>query len=180
MKFAHESNVDAYRAAFLPMFLIQVVLMMFIGTGSVTAGISQEYEDGMVDYHRLTPMTPMAKIVGYLFGLPIREWFLFAVTSVFIGIIVKDVAGSASEVIKDEEEFGGIWTNSLGYTYTFDNRRTGLNPNAGVVLRFGQEFGFGDAQFVKTTALVGAETKVFNEDVTLRATYEGGLLKQRV
>ncbi len=89
---------------------------------------------------------------------------------------LKDVAGSASEVIKDEEEFGGIWTNSLGYTYTFDNRRTGLNPNAGVVLRFGQEFGFGDAQFVKTTALVGAETKIFNEDVTLRATYEGGLL----
>ena len=89
---------------------------------------------------------------------------------------LKDVADSASDVIKDEEKFGGVWTNSIGYTYTFDNRRTGLNPNAGVVLRFGQEFGFGDTQFVKTTALVGAETKIFNEDVTLRATYEGGLL----
>jgi hypothetical protein len=42
----------------------------------------------MVDYQRLTPMSPMAKILGYLFGLPIREWFLFAVTSIFIGIIV--------------------------------------------------------------------------------------------
>lgn len=89
---------------------------------------------------------------------------------------LKDVAASASDVIKDEEKFGGIWTNSLGYTYTFDNRRTGLNPNAGVVLRFGQEFGFGDTQFVKTTALAGAETKIFNEEVTLRATYEGGFL----
>lgn len=88
---------------------------------------------------------------------------------------LKDVK-SASDVIQEEEKFGGIWTNSVGYTYTFDNRRTGLNPNAGVVLRFGQEFGFGDTQFVKTTALVGAETKIFNEEVTLRATYEGAFL----
>jgi outer membrane protein insertion porin family len=89
---------------------------------------------------------------------------------------LKDVADTVSEVIKAEGEFGGVWTNSVGYTYSFDNRRTGLNPNAGVVLRFGQEFGFGDTQFVKTTALAGAETKIFNEEVTLRATYEGGLL----
>ncbi len=88
IRFSLESNVNAYRAAFLPVFLIQVILMMFLGTGSVASGITQEYEDGMVDYQRLTPMSPMAKILGYLFGLPIREWFLFAVTSVFIGIIV--------------------------------------------------------------------------------------------
>jgi outer membrane protein insertion porin family len=87
-----------------------------------------------------------------------------------------DVAASASPIIIEEETLGGVWTNSLGYTYTFDNRRTGLNPNAGVVLRFAQEFGFGDSQFVKTTALMGAETRVFNEEITLRATYEGGFL----
>ncbi len=99
VKFAQESSVDAYRAAFLPMFLIQVVIIMFIGTGSVTSGITQEYEDEMVDYHRLTPMTPMAKIVGYVFGLPIREWFLFGVTSVFVGIIV----------VKGEVPMSSVW-----------------------------------------------------------------------
>lgn len=88
VRFSFENSVNAYRAAFLPVFLIQVIIMMFLGTGSVASGITQEYEDGMVDYQRLTPMSPMAKIVGYLFGLPIREWFLFAVTSFFIGIIV--------------------------------------------------------------------------------------------
>jgi hypothetical protein len=88
VRFSFENSVNAYRAAFLPMFLIQVIIMMFLGTGSVASGITQEYEDGMVDYQRLTPMSPMAKILGYLFGLPIREWFLFAVTSVLIGIIV--------------------------------------------------------------------------------------------
>ncbi len=88
IRFSFESDVNAYRAAFLPVFLIQVIIMLFLGTGSVASGITQEYEDGMVDYQRLTPMSPMAKILGYLFGLPIREWFLFAVTSAFIGIIV--------------------------------------------------------------------------------------------
>jgi outer membrane protein insertion porin family len=52
-----------------------------------------------------------------------------------------------------------------------------LNPNAGVLLRFGQEFGFGDAQYVRSTALASAETKVLNEEVTLRASLEGGALQ---
>ncbi|MEL6685457.1 MAG: outer membrane protein assembly factor BamA [Pseudomonadota bacterium] len=89
---------------------------------------------------------------------------------------LTDVSASASEVIQREAEEGGVWTNALGYTYSFDNRRTGLNPDVGLVLRFGQEFGFGDTQFIKTTALAGAETSILNEDVTLRATFEGGLL----
>ena len=89
---------------------------------------------------------------------------------------LTDVSASASDIIAQEAAAGGVWTNSIGYTYSFDNRRTGLNPTAGIVLRFGQEFGFGDAQFIKTTALAGAETKVLNEEVTLRATVEAGLL----
>lgn len=89
---------------------------------------------------------------------------------------LSDVSSSASEIIRREGEAGGLWSNAIGYSYSFDNRRTGLNPNAGVVLRFGQEFGFGDTQFVKTTALAGAETKIFNEELTLRATLEAGLL----
>ena len=83
------TSEEAYRATFLPIFLIQIIIMMFMGTGAVAGGISQEYEDGMVDYQRLTPMSPLAKIIGYLFGLPIREWFLLGVTSIAIIIIVK-------------------------------------------------------------------------------------------
>ena len=85
-------------------------------------------------------------------------------------------ASGAGTLIKDDAAFDGIWASSLGYSYSFDTRRTGLNPNAGVLLRFGQEFGFGDAQYVKTTALAAAETKVYNEEITLRATIEGGYL----
>ncbi|MEJ6401803.1 outer membrane protein assembly factor BamA [Yoonia sp. 2307UL14-13] len=90
---------------------------------------------------------------------------------------LSDVSDSASVIIQNEADEGRVANTSVGYRYSFDTRRTGLNPNAGVLLRFGQEFGFGDTQYIKTTALAGAETKIFNEEVTLRATLEGGHLE---
>ena len=90
----------------------------------------------------------------------------------------EDITGvtTTSAPIVDDGLIGGVGSSSIGYGYSFDTRRTGLNPNAGVVFRFGQEFSFGDAQYIKTTALAAAETKVLNEEVTLRATIEGGYL----
>ncbi|WP_428542020.1 outer membrane protein assembly factor BamA [Profundibacter sp.] len=83
-----------------------------------------------------------------------------------------------SPILQAEEAEGTVVTSQLGYGFSYDTRRTGLNPNAGIVLRFGQDFAGlgGDSQFIKTTALVGAETKVYNEEVTLRAVFEGGAI----
>ena len=82
------------------------------------------------------------------------------------------------DLIQAEAERGEVWTNSIGYTYSYDTRRTGLNPNAGVLLEFGQDFGkaTGGATFIKTNVRAIAQTKVLNEDVTLRATLQGGAL----
>jgi outer membrane protein insertion porin family len=71
---------------------------------------------------------------------------------------------------------GGVWTNGIGYSYSWDSRRAGLDPNTGFVLRFGQEFGVGDASYIQTTLSATAETKVWNEEITLRAALEGGYL----
>ncbi|MEW9920745.1 outer membrane protein assembly factor BamA [Marimonas sp. MJW-29] len=73
---------------------------------------------------------------------------------------------------------GAQWSSALGYEYTYDNRRGGLNPNAGVLFQFSQDFAGlgGDSTFIKTTAKVIGERKILNEDVTLRATLEGGAL----
>ncbi|MDC1380257.1 outer membrane protein assembly factor BamA [Octadecabacter sp.] len=79
-----------------------------------------------------------------------------------------------SQLIADDE--GSVGTSSLGYSYSFDTRRTGLNPNAGVLFQFGQEFGFGESTYIETTALITGQTRVLNEEVTLRATLEGGLI----
>ena len=107
-------------------------------------------------------------------GFPVSENGRLSVYYAFSYTDITDADGSA--LIFEDEAQGGIGANSLGYSYSFDTRRTGLNPNAGVLLRFGQEFGFGDAQYIKTTATAAAETKVLNEEVTLRATLEAGHL----
>ncbi|MDB5666578.1 outer membrane protein assembly factor BamA [Cypionkella sp.] len=89
---------------------------------------------------------------------------------------LSNVDKDASQILKDEGERGSEVGSGLGYSFTFDNRVTGLNPKSSLLFRFGQDFvGLGgDAKFVETTALAVAETKVFNEDVTLRAVFEGG------
>lgn len=81
-----------------------------------------------------------------------------------------------SDIINREVDRGALMTSAIGYTYEFDNRITGLNPDMGVLLRFSQEFGGlgGDTQFISTTVLAMAERKVANEEITLRAIFEGG------
>ncbi|MBM1218917.1 outer membrane protein assembly factor BamA [Ponticoccus sp. SC2-23] len=85
-------------------------------------------------------------------------------------------ADRASLLIFDEADEGGVWTNSLGYSYSFDTRREGIDPTAGILFRFGQELGVGDSNFLRTSALIAAEARVLREDVTLRAVLEGGVL----
>lgn len=85
---------------------------------------------------------------------------------------------TAGALITAEAARGKEWNSALGYTYSYDTRRTGLNPNAGILLEFGQDFGGlgGNNQFVKSTAKAIGQTKILNEEVTLRATLEGGML----
>lgn len=69
-------------------------------------------------------------------------------------------------------------TSRAGFTYSFDNRTTGLNPNAGVAFGFTGEYAGlgGDTEFLRTQVRAIAETRVAREEVTLRATFEGGAI----
>ena len=69
-------------------------------------------------------------------------------------------------------------SSSIGYTYRYDTRISGLNPDAGVLFEFGQDFAglAGDSKYIKTTAKVIGQRRIFNGEVVLRATLEGGAL----
>ncbi len=86
-------------------------------------------------------------------------------------------ASSTSDLIIAEAARGNELTSGLGYTLNFDTRNAEL-PNGGFLLRFGQDFAGlgGDVNYVSTNALAVAETKIFNEEVTLRAVAEGGAI----
>ena len=81
-------------------------------------------------------------------------------------------------IIAGEIAAGDLLTSSIGYEYSYDTRRTGLDPNAGVLFRFSQDYAGigGDQKYVRTVAKAIGEKKFFNEELTLRATVEGGAI----
>ncbi|MEM8693094.1 MAG: outer membrane protein assembly factor BamA [Pseudomonadota bacterium] len=81
-------------------------------------------------------------------------------------------------IIGAEIAVGEQFSSAIGYEYTYDTRRTGLNPNAGFLFQFSQDFAKlgGDSDYIKTTAKIVGQRTILNEEVTLRATLEGGAL----
>ncbi|HSH09142.1 MAG TPA: hypothetical protein VK995_02055, partial [Oceanipulchritudo sp.] len=80
--------MDAARQALLPILIIQGIIMLFMGTGSVASGITREKVDNVLDYQRLTPLPVRDKIMGYLFGLPVRHYVMFFLTLPFLAFVL--------------------------------------------------------------------------------------------
>ncbi len=88
------------------------------------------------------------------------------------------VPPTSGVVISNEVAAGGLVSSSVGLGYRFDSRVTGLNPNAGILFEVNADLGGvgGDNNFFRTSMRAIAQTKILNEEVTLRASFEGGAL----
>ena len=84
-----------------------------------------------------------------------------------------------NRIVRAESNQGGLWSSLVGYNYKFDSSLRSLDPNTKNVFEFGQEFSGlgGDTKYLRTKAKAMTETKVWGEEVTLRASVEGGLLQ---
>lgn len=74
---------DAARMAIIPLLVIQGIILFILGTAQVAGGMTAERDEGVIDYQRLIPMSPLSKVLGYLFGLPVREYVMFLATVPF-------------------------------------------------------------------------------------------------
>ncbi len=83
---------------------------------------------------------------------------------------------TSSPVLKAEA--GSTIASSVGYAYTWDNRQSGLHPNRGVMVQFGQDVAGvgGQAKYINTSMQALAETKVLHNDVSVRLSFEGGVV----
>ena len=111
--------------------------------------------------------------ISYPINNFIRVGFRYSYTS-------DEVSGSeVSSIIGDEYEQGRVNTSGAGYTVGYSTQRVGLNPKAGVLLQFSQDFtGLGgDTTSVKSNLKLQGEQKTFGEEVTLSATFEAGDLR---
>lgn len=79
----HGASSDSARVAFYFLLILQGIILFILGTAQTSGGMVAERDEGMMDYQRLIPMSPLAKVIGYLFGLPIREYVLVGATLPF-------------------------------------------------------------------------------------------------
>ncbi|WP_163849731.1 outer membrane protein assembly factor BamA [Pseudooceanicola aestuarii] len=111
------------------------------------------------------------------FTFPLAERSTLSLTYGLESTDISIPSGSSTgALITAEAAQGDLITSYLGYQYSYDSRISGLNPNAGVLLQFGQDFAGlgGDVKYIRTSAKAIAQTKILNEEVTLRATLQGG------
>lgn len=75
-------------------------------------------------------------------------------------------------------DHGTFITSSVGFTYTFDNRRNGPDPDRGYVFSFGTDIAGlgGDRSWIRNTVMAGYQQRVMNGDITLRAEFEAGAI----
>ena len=88
----------------------------------------------------------------------------------------NEFSTGSSAILREEEDLGDLLSFSLGYTLSYHTRRTGLDPTAGVLLSFSQDFGVreDDATFIRTTFSARARKAILNEEVNLRAEFDAG------
>lgn len=108
-------------------------------------------------------------------GFPVGELSRLEVRYGLSENTIKNYAG-ANVILQNESARKGELVSALGYTYSYDTRIGGLSTDRAVLLRFSQDFAGlgGDAKYVSTNLLALAERKILNEEVTLRAVFEGG------
>ena len=111
----HLSPMDAARAGIIPLLVYQSVILFIFGTAQVAGGMVAERDEGVLDYQRLLPMSPLAKVLGYLFGLPVREYAMFLATLPFTAWSLwrGQVAGGVWAPL-----YAVVFTSTLLYHFT--------------------------------------------------------------
>nr|WP_309568135.1 outer membrane protein assembly factor BamA [Psychromarinibacter sediminicola] len=116
------------------------------------------------------------------FQFPMNEFTRLGVNAFGRVTEVSNVSSTppndSSAILQAEAARGLEWVLGAGYDVEYRTLRRGLNPDAGVLFRWSQDFAgiAGDVSYMKSEALAVAETKIMNDEVTLRAIFEGGAL----
>ncbi|MFN3641914.1 MAG: outer membrane protein assembly factor BamA [Gemmobacter sp.] len=84
----------------------------------------------------------------------------------------------SSPILLREAAQGQPADSSVGYTYTWDNRRGGLAQRDILAFELSQDISGigGGLQYLRTTAKAIGQTRVLNDEVSLRAELEGGFI----
>jgi len=66
--------------AFGLLMSLQAIILVIMGAAQVGTAVGGARGSGILDFHRVSPVSPAALTLGFFFGAPIREYVLFATT----------------------------------------------------------------------------------------------------
>ena len=78
-------QLDAFRngGTFGILFGLQAILLGIMGTAQVASAVSSARASGILDFHRVSPLSSAELVLGFFFGAPVREYLLLACTLPF-------------------------------------------------------------------------------------------------
>lgn len=65
------------------LLFLQVIIIVFAGAQQVGVSVGAARQSGIIDFHRVAPISPARNVAGFLLGAPIREYVLAALTFPF-------------------------------------------------------------------------------------------------
>jgi hypothetical protein len=69
--------------AFGTYLALQTVILCIMGAAQIGTSVAAARASGILDFHRVSPLTPTELTLGFFFGAPVREYLLFACTLPF-------------------------------------------------------------------------------------------------
>lgn len=76
----YNDNSQGMTACFFILFGLQSLFLVLGGTQHVATQVAADREIGILDFHRISSQEPWQIAMGYLGGMPIREWAWLAAT----------------------------------------------------------------------------------------------------
>ncbi|MDE0112245.1 MAG: outer membrane protein assembly factor BamA [Albidovulum sp.] len=138
---------------------------------SLTLG--QRNTSGLGQYFDATRFT-----LGVAAEFPLSERGRLGVNTSFNNYKMGPPSIFSSHQIYRERQRGADTTGVLGYSYSFDTRRSGIGEDSVYFFRVGQELALRESSlgYVRSTGLAAAQTSIFEDAITLSAEFEAGNL----
>ncbi|MFI5458401.1 MAG: hypothetical protein ACHRXM_23470 [Isosphaerales bacterium] len=79
----YQLGTFASGGAFGLLMSLQAIILVIMGAAQVGTAVGGARGSGILDFHRVSPVSPAALTLGFFLGAPIREYVLFATTLPF-------------------------------------------------------------------------------------------------
>lgn len=81
---------------------LQSLVLGIMGATQISSAVGGARESGILDFHRVSPLSPLAVTLGFFFGAPVREYTFAALTLPFVLICAANDAPSLGGAVQLE------------------------------------------------------------------------------